>query len=99
MISVNATTSGRLLVSASNRSRAGGRIPVAIRPTVIALRFRAQRTEVVDQTPSLYGTGRKRVHSNANGGMIHSHRSRKLDQRALGTAVRCVPGRRDATKL
>ena len=43
MISVNATTSGRLLVPASNRSSAGGRIPVAIRPTVIALKFRAKR--------------------------------------------------------
>src|SRR5262249_10564443 len=57
------------------------------------------RTEVVDETLSLDRTGRKRVYSNADGCMIHGHRPRELDQRALGAAVRGVPRRGDTTEL
>ena len=40
---MNATTSGKLPVPASSRSSDGGRMPIAMRPTVIARRLRAKR--------------------------------------------------------
>jgi len=42
MRNVNATTSGRCPVPANSRSSDGGRIPMAIRPTVMARRLRAK---------------------------------------------------------